>query len=103
MRARKRNKTDTCEGGGSYMFSVNELQNFCIGVSDISPADVTPISGNQPNYPICTFHEGVFVDSTRDVFPCDEEIKGRYVVVQMKTSTKKLVLCEVEVYKRELG
>ena len=83
----------------SHIHAGERLRDFYIGVTNDSPVTVTPTT-NPTSYPVCFYYTGAFPSGTRDVIVCDDEMTGRYVVIQLTTS-ESLALCEVEIYRGE--
>ncbi len=80
----------------------DRLKNVRIGVTDVSPLEVAPTLDHQINYPVCAYHPGN-LNYARQMFSCTPSpIWGRYVIIQMESTTEPfLQLCEVEVFREE--
>ena len=83
------------------MFSENNLSNFIIGVTDVSPNDRAPSSLGDSEYTVCAFYEGAVPEGQTVDIPCSTSIpvRGSYLFILRKGPPNKyLQLCEVEVY-----
>ena len=77
------------------MFLADRLAKVYIGVTDADPR-VTPPT--LTNFPLCDYYEGPVAPSASYTAECGTIMRGRYVIVQIETSTNPLSLCEVQVF-----
>ena len=76
--------------------SGDHLHDFYIGVTMISPMQVTP-KFNQ--YALCTTHNGPGATGATITLTCDRpDVVGRYLIVHMPRNGENLAMCELEVY-----
>ena len=73
------------------------LHGFNIGITNSSPSDIPPIP---TNYQLCFHYEGRVDAGATETIMCNQSVspRGRYVVVQIPGTNKRLTLCEVKVY-----
>ena len=67
-----------------------------MGITDVSPAVAAPAL---TNYELCATFTGPVATGASQRLECD--VTGRYLVVQLEGSNKRLTMCEVEVYERK--
>ena len=82
------------------VFSAQNLANFIIGVTDVSPNDRAPSSLEDSEYTVCAFYEGtVPLAQTVDI-QCStlKPVRGRYLFILRTDGFQYLQLCELEVY-----
>ena len=78
-------------------FSAEKLAMIRIGLTDVSPANVTPTSDNMR---ICACRDEYISSGETHTFPCGA--RGRYLVVLKEHKRGGLTLCEVQVYEGDI-
>ena len=85
------------------MFTVKNLANFIVGVTDMCPSITSPRDLSTTDYDVCATRVDPIPMSTTMTFRCEStDVFGRYVFVLRKDSDY-LIMCEVEVYGEYTG
>jgi hypothetical protein len=81
-----------------FIFAVEQLANFVVAATNITPTVTAPSELSPSDYVVCATRVDPIPASTTMTFRCEStDVIGRYVFV-LRTDNSQLIMCEVEVY-----